>query len=242
MSKEPTELVVSEIHREVEMQLANKETVKALIMTTFKGLQPEVMKQAMVEGYLRGFDLKAFLDKQVYAVPFGDSYALVTSIDRLRRIAAQNGQVGKGEPVFEMAADGVGIMACSITVKRRVGADLAEFTSKVYFAEYASKKPIWLSKPRTMIAKVAEAHALRMAFPEEMNQEYIAEEFDQKEKPATEAPKIDIEAYKKRLEGVESYDELLIVWSALPIEAKNALVAEKDELKKKFPAPAASTK
>lgn len=231
-------MVVAEVHREVEMQLANKEVVKSLVETTFKGLKPDVMKQAMVEGMLRGFKFKDFLEKQVYAVPFGEGYALVTSIDRFRRIAAQHGQVGKGEPVFETTPDG-GIVACSVTVKRKVGADIADFTAKVYFAEYRSKKPIWESKPRTMIAKVAEAHALRMAFPEELSQEYVSEEFDQKEKPATEAPKVDVESYKKRLEGVESYDELLKVWSALPIEAKNALVEVKDELKKKFPAPAA---
>jgi hypothetical protein len=88
----------------------------------------------------------------------------------------RSGVIGKSAPVFEM--DEKKLVSCSITIKRRVGQDIAEFTATVYFDEFTTGKNLWNSKPRVMIAKVAEMHALRMACPEEMSQLYTAEEFD----------------------------------------------------------------
>lgn len=52
----------------------------------------------------------------------------------------------------------------------------APFYSSVSIKEYSTGKSNWLSKPATMIRKVALAQALREAFPEEMSQLYEAEE------------------------------------------------------------------
>ena len=50
--------------------------------------------------------------------------------------------------------------------------------SSVAFAEYNTGKSIWAKKPATMIHKVAVAHALRAAFPEDFAGMYIAEEVE----------------------------------------------------------------
>jgi phage recombination protein Bet len=46
------------------------------------------------------------------------------------------------------------------------------------FAEYDQGQALWKTKPAHMIAKVAEAQALRKAFPQDMSGIYIAEEVD----------------------------------------------------------------
>lgn len=174
---------------EILKQLGDKETFTLLLNTTFKGLNPNVVKRAAFEGYLRGFTFKDFLEKNVYAIPFKEGYSLVSSIDYARKIGMRSGVVGKSAPIFEM--DNKKIIACTITVKRKVNGVVGEWTATVYFDEYTTGRQLWNSKPRTMIAKVAEMHALRMACPEELSQTYSEEELD-KEKEATDFDRSEI--------------------------------------------------
>lgn len=175
MSDSPTQIEL--INKEVNRELANAEVGRALLATTFKGLTPVTMKQAIMEGMIRGFTFKDFLAKDVYAIPYGEKYNLVNSIDYNRKRGMRAGVVGKSAPEYEMSDDGETIIACSVTIKRMVNGYVGEYTAKVFFAEYTTGRNLWLTKPRTMIAKVAEMHALRMACPEELSQSYIEEEF-----------------------------------------------------------------
>lgn len=226
---------LSIIMQEVESSVKDPEVQQALLTTVFKGLQLPVMKQAIVEGMIRGFKFKDFLDKNVYAIPYSTGYSLMTSIDYARKVAHSSGLVGKSEPVFEMDEDK--IVSCSITVKKRSeDGYIGDFSEKVYFSEYykAGKNgypSLWDTKPRTMIAKVAEMHALRMACPEKLSKIYVAEEI---EKDAKETLAFDVAPHAEKLEMVTSLDELKKVWSSLPIEAKNMLEDRKEELKAKF--------
>lgn len=170
------ELSVVALNQELSKQLADPAVVRALLATTFNGLEERMMRQAALEGMIRGFKFKDFLEKNIYVIPYGQKYSLVTSIDYARKIGMRSGVIGKSAPIFEM--DKRKLVSCSITIKRRVGQDIAEFTATVYFDEFTTGKNLWNSKPRTMIAKVAEMHALRMACPEEMSQLYTQEEFD----------------------------------------------------------------
>ncbi len=221
------------IQNEVTRELANKETLGLLLGTTFKGLSEQSMRKAVVEGMIRGFEFKDFLEKNIYAIPYGTNYSLVTSIDHARKVGMRSGVIGKSEPEFEVSNyDGKGeqVVSCKVTIKRRVGADIGEFSERVYFGEYTTGKNLWVSKPRTMIAKVAEMHALRMACPEELSQAYVEEEVrEEKEKPAA-----DVEAYRAKLEMATSLEDLMSVWPSLPVDAKQALWDMKEKLKKKF--------
>jgi RecT family len=238
MSDKPNAIV--KIQNEIELTLQDKATVQALLTTTFKGLSLESMRQAMLEGMLRNFTLKDFLEKNVYAIPFKDGYSLVTSIDNARKIGMRAGIVGKDAPQYETDPDGA-VIACSVTVKRKLPKEetIGDFTATVYFAEYYKAgrngyPSLWDSKPRTMLAKVAEMHALRMACPEELAESYVAEEFDKPDR--VERPAMDLDAHKAKLEGAQTLEELADVWAALPGEAKTQLEAVKDEMKKKFSA------
>jgi phage recombination protein Bet len=161
------------INEEINKELT-AETSRALLATTFKGLDQTTMKQAIMEGMIRGFTFKDFLEKNVYAIPFSGSYSLITSVDHARKIGMRSNVVGISEPSYE-EKDGK-IISCTVTVKRQVGEVVGEYSAKVYFEEYNTNRNLWKTKPRTMLAKVAEMHALRKACPEELSQAYTEEE------------------------------------------------------------------
>lgn len=195
------EVTVIAINREIKTQLADENVQKALLATTFKGLDVTRMRQALLEGMVRGFKFQDFLKKDVYALPFGAGYSIVQSIDYNRKVGMRSGIVGTKKPVYvveeqvyknqetgeENKAKPV-IVSCEVTVLKRFDDGyVGEFTAEVYFDEYY--KPgktwqgkytpsMWDTKPRTMIAKVAEMHALRKACPEQLAQAYIEEEFE----------------------------------------------------------------
>jgi hypothetical protein len=198
---------IIKIQNEINEQIANKDVFNALANITFKGLAPQLIKRAILEGTLRGFTFQDFLQKNVYAIPFGkDAYSLVTSIDYSRKIGMRSGVCGKSEPIFE-DKDGA-IISCAITIKRNVSGVVGEYTAKVYFDEYTTKRNLWSTKPRTMLAKVAEMHALRMACPEELSQTYIEEEMEKENTPEILDEQItnEIKAIKTKEELVAYYD------------------------------------
>jgi hypothetical protein len=219
---------VVEIKNEINRQFSDKETLAALMATSFKGLEAATMKRAVLEGMLRGFTFKDFLEKNVYAIPFKEGYSLVTSIDYARKIGMRSGIVGKDAPVYEMEGDK--ILSCTVTVKRKIDGYVGDYSATVFFKEYNTARQQWATKPRTMIAKVAEMHALRMACPEELSQAYSEEE----KQLEVEEPTIDITPHKEKLESVKTLDELKKVWSNLPPQAKEELKTLKDELRKKY--------
>lgn len=176
MTKELANTHIEIINNEINRELASADVGRALLATTFKGLNPTSMKQAIMEGMIRGFKFKDFLEKNVYAIPYGQGYSLVTSIDYARKRGMRAGIVGKDAPKY-VEREGE-IISCSVTVKRRVDGYVGEYTAEVYLDEYTTGKNLWVNKPRTMLAKVAEMHALRMACPEELSQVYTEEEME----------------------------------------------------------------
>ncbi len=229
--KDESQLVV--VEKEFQKQFkANPKALQALLQTTFKNLNAPLMEKAIFEGMMRGFHFKDFLEKNVYAVPYGSGYSLVTSIDFSRKIAMRSGLAGKSEPKF-VEADGK-IVSCSITVKRNVAGTIGDYTAMVHFDEYNTGQNLWTKKPHTMIAKVAEMHALRSAFPEEMAKQYIAEEMQKT--PNSEIEDEDYEEEGVKLMEAETLEDLKSIWAALPQKAKlkhKKLVGElKDSFKK----------
>lgn len=224
------QLNLVEIKKELNTQIADKDVFAALLQTTFKGLQPETAKQAMLEAMMRGYEFKDFLNKNIYAVPFGGKYSLVTSIDYARKLGMRNNVIGKSEPVYE-EKDGK-IISCAVTIQRNINGLTGSFTAKVYFDEYNTNQNQWRSKPRTMLAKVAEMHALRMACPEDASQMFIEEEY-QKDS-VIEVKTINVEEHAAKLNACKTLDELKTVWASLPAEAKQELGATKEDLKKKL--------
>ncbi|WP_457635819.1 recombinase RecT [Persephonella sp.] len=207
---------LTEIKNDLKQQMGDRETMQMLLNTTFKGLSEAKAKMAAMEAVMRGFQFKDFLEKNVYAIPFKGEYSLVTSIDYARKVGMRSGVVGVSEPIYEEDENGK-IISCTITVKRKFGDYVGDYTAKVYFDEFNTGYNLWKSKPRIMIAKVAEMHALRKACPEELSQHYTEEEFQmeaEKELNLFETLKEKIEtASKEELEtikgNIESEETLL---------------------------------
>lgn len=221
------------IKAEINLQIGDADTLKSLIDTTFtsKGtpMAPALVKRALLEGMLRGFSFQQFLNREVYAIPFADTYSLVTSIDYSRKIAQKCG-VWQSEADYK-EADGK-VVACTVTAFRRIGEDLATYPATVYFSEYTTGKNLWLSKPRTMISKVAEMHALRKACPEELGQAYVEEEMQPiVSTQSRDVSHIDITGYELLLRECQTIEGLELIWADMPGSAKVSLKPVMEEMK-----------
>jgi predicted RNA-binding protein YlxR (DUF448 family) len=123
------------------------------------------------------------------------------------------------------------IISCSVTVHRLVSGHNGSYTARVYFDEYSKGRDLWVTKPRTMIAKVAEMHALRKACPEELSQAYVEEEVIREMPTEKEVSQKLVEEYSSGIKNATTMDELGSVWADMPVDIKKMLVKEKDEKK-----------
>lgn len=132
--------------------------------------------------------------KQVYFVKRWDSqsktekWAVQGSIDGLRAIAQRtNLYDGQDEPEFEYDPKG-GIRLAKVRVYRKDWHRPA--VGVAHWSEYAQTKKdggltsFWANKPHVMLAKCAEALALRKAFPEDTGGLYVPEELPEEERAA----------------------------------------------------------
>lgn len=101
----------------------------------------------------------------------------ITNIDGYRLVAHRTGQfAGIDEPIFTYDSRRGALTHCSITVYKMVQGVRCPFSAKVRLSEYNTGYNNWKTMPETMIAKVAEAHALRKAFPQELSGIYTDDE------------------------------------------------------------------
>jgi phage recombination protein Bet len=113
--------------------------------------------------------------KEIYLVGYKGKYTPITGINGLRKKAIETGlHAGCSQPMFDMMPDGSFKTAaqynkgqkpntCTIVIYKVVGGFRCPFESTVVFSEFAGFGK-WSSMPFQMIAKVAEAHAIRKAF------------------------------------------------------------------------------
>jgi hypothetical protein len=230
MTNKPTLTLINE---KLNKELASPQVMTQLLATTFNGFTPDLAKSAMVEGMVRGFEFKDFLEKNIYAIKYGNTYSLITSIDYARKIGMRSGVCGVSKPIYQEDEKG-GIISCEVTIKRKVGDTIGEYTAEVYFKEYSSGRNLWATKPRTMIAKVAEMHALRKACPEEMSQMYTEEEM---ETIKVEPVNSEIETIKEQLANINDIDTLREFYkenSGKGAEVAKLITEKSNELKSKM--------
>src|SRR6476646_151450 len=111
-----------------------------------------------------------------------------TSIDGFRVIAERSGDYGgQGKPVF-CEQDGR-LISAEVTVYRFRGDIRYEAAVGVaYWNEYvpqSGQDQMWLKMPHTMLSKVAEALALRKAYPQDLSGLYTNDEMQQSDNPET---------------------------------------------------------
>ena len=131
------------------------------------------------------------LTRQIYAIKRAGKMTIQTSIDGFRVIAERSGSyAGQDEPIWENDEKGFPIK-CTVRVYKFTPNFEQRYCAGVgvaHFKEYYPN-PQLLQKtmPHTMIAKVAEALALRKAFPQDLSGLYTGDEIA--DAPKEDAPK-----------------------------------------------------
>lgn len=126
--------------------------------------------------------------RQLYMIERGGRYTIQASIDGLRIVAQRSGEYAGQVGPFWCGDDGEWIDVWLDTkppVAAKVGVMRKGFNEPLWavakFDSYNVNTPIWRKMPDTMIAKCAEALALRKAFPNDLSGIYTSEEMEQVE-------------------------------------------------------------
>lgn len=204
--------------------------------------------------------------RQIYATKIGGKLSIQSSIDGFRLIAERSQKYrGQTLPLF-MDSKGEWSEVWTATgfpVACKVGIIRSDFDQPLYaIAKWSSYAPtvngklgfMWSKMPEVMLAKVAEALALRKAFPNDLSGLYSAEEMEQadtikKSTPRTTASTVsnsetvaenvepvmlDAETFQKHLDTVATVNDLALLQTRITkIDAIKNLTDEQKVLLKK---------
>jgi phage recombination protein Bet len=167
--------------------------------------------------------------RQIYMIERGGKYTIQASIDGLRITAQRSGEyAGQTAPMW-CGDDGVWRdvwLAKEAPTAARVGVYRKGFVEPLYaIATLTSYMPqtrdgkpmgLWAKMPDVMLSKVAEALALRKAFPNDLSGIYSSEEMEQADTRSFTAPatasKEELLAVAKQIQEAKTKTELRVIW------------------------------
>jgi phage recombination protein Bet len=164
------------------------EVIRLVKDTVARGATTEELQLFLYTAARRGLDplAKQLIFTKRWSSQLGrDVMTLITSIDGFRAIAERSRKyAGQDEPVFEEGRDGKYPVKATVAVYRRDTPNGERYPIKAsaYWSEYLPDEKhdfMWKKMPHVMLAKVAEAQALRKAFPEDLSGLYTPEEMAQ---------------------------------------------------------------
>lgn len=133
--------------------------------------------------------------RQIHFMKYGTTMSIMAGIDGLRLIAERTGKYMPGrEPTYTYTKNGELFSSTAYVKKRASDGTWHECAATALFTEYKGSN-VWNSKPHVMLAKCAEAQALRRAFPADMSGIYSEDEMDQVKMQARDA--IDVSSCEK---------------------------------------------
>ena len=173
-------------HAVAPATLFTDERIEIIRNTVAKGAPDDVFRAMIDIARTRNLDPLA---KQIGVAQFdkNSGYQIYMPIDGYRAVAGDHPDfAGKDKPeygpVIGQTPMGKNIPEwCSVTVYRLVRGQRMPFTAEVWWDEFygGERNRSWNKMPRVMLAKVAEAHALRMAFTRSLSGTYTPDEMDQ---------------------------------------------------------------
>lgn len=210
------------------------DTKKELLKRTIcKGASDDELE--MFAALCRQTGLNPFV-RQIFMIPrkertesgqYITKMTTMTSIDGLRLIAERTKNYAPGrEPSYQYDEQKRLISATSYIKKRTEDGVWHDISSTAYYSEYVQRgkegKPMsfWERMPHVMLAKCAEALALRRAFPAEMSGVYTEDEMSQAMNP----PAVEIVETKKEVVSDKLTD-------AQELELESHLIYIKDKSK-----------
>ena len=148
-----------------------REQIETIKQTVAKGANDAQL--ALFLQTCRSRNLDPFT-RQVFYTPQG----IIVSIDGFRAIAERTGCYAPGPTRYEYD-ENKSLVAAFVSVKKYVNGTWFDVEESAFYEEYRGTSPIWKKMPRVMLAKCAEARALRRAFSSDLSGLYAAEEMDQ---------------------------------------------------------------
>jgi phage recombination protein Bet len=179
--------------------MANKEIVATTppAVQSWTPEQVELIKKTVANGASND-ELALFLQvakrsgldpftRQIHFVKRGDRATIQTGIDGYRAIAERTGTLAGIEDALYDSEDAPVPKKATVTVYKLVAGTRVGFTASARWNEYApiyggKLSPMWQKMPYLMLAKCAEALALRKAFPNDLSGLYTNEEMQQAER------------------------------------------------------------
>lgn len=152
--------------------------------------------------------------------------SIQTSIDGLRVVAERSGAyAGSDEPEFQYDPDEritvqfagnqrIVPNRVKVTVRKVIQGQIVPTTRTARWVEFYpgdTMGGMWKKMPEVMLSKVAEAQALRAAFPNTTTGLYIEEEMQQADSTTTNG--VDIAAIKDRIAEAKTRDDLMDILS-----------------------------
>jgi phage recombination protein Bet len=163
------------------------EEMQLITETVAKGATPKELELFLYRCKLMG--LNPLKPGQIHFVKYGNSPGtIVVGIEGFRSIAGRTGKLSGIERGVNRDDQGRIIEGWAKVYRSDWQRPAFE---TVPMAEYNTGKAMWAKMPETMIKKVAECAALRMAFPDDLGGVYEHAELDQAKPPKTRAEELE---------------------------------------------------
>jgi phage recombination protein Bet len=167
------------------------ESVELIRQTYAKDLNAEELSLFMADAHHRGLSI---VKRQIYAAKYNGKMTIMVGIDGYRSQAESHPEYAGQEGPFYCGPDGQWTetwlgegppAAAKVGIYRK--GFVHPITEVALWSEYNNaSNAMWKRFPTVMLAKCAEARAIRKAFPAQLGGTYIAEEMDQSRRDAVE--------------------------------------------------------